>query len=84
MNHSIGRPRFDRHPRLGAALSIAAGFAALTVVVLFAWNSFAATVLGLTELDFRQALGLTLLLAAAGRLLSDGRLHGRRLREISE
>jgi hypothetical protein len=84
MNHSIGRPRFDQHPRLRAAFSVAAGFAALTVIVLFAWNSFVATVLGLTELDFRQALGLTLLLAAAGRLLSGGRRHGGSLRGLGQ
>lgn len=72
MEHSTER-FFDQHPRFNVALRAVAGFAALTVVVLFAWNSFAVTVLGLAALDFREALGLSLLLAAAGRLVFGSR-----------
>ncbi len=48
---------------------------AAAIVVLFAWNSFAVTVLGAEALQFKEALGLTLLVAIAGRLFAPRR-HG--------
>ena len=59
------------------ALTGVAGLAGLALVVLFAWNSFAVPVLDADSLRFKEALGLTLLTAIAGRLLTAGRHHGR-------
>lgn len=63
------------HPRLAAALTSAAALLLVAVIVLFAWNSFAMPVLDLARIQFKEALGLTLLLAVVGRLLVPGRRH---------
>ena len=66
------------YPR-SAGIVVASGALALTaVIVLFAWNSFAVPVLEMGTLRFREALGLTLLVAIAGRLLAPARHHGHR------
>lgn len=64
-----------------AVRHVAAALGALTataILVLFAWNSFAVTVLDAEALRFKEALGLTLLVAIAGRLfIPRSRYHAR-------
>jgi len=64
-NHSFRWRAGIRH--VAAALG---AVTAAAVVVLFAWNSFAVTVLDAEALRFKEALGLTLLVAIAGRLFA--------------
>ena len=52
---------------------------AAAILVLFAWNSFAVTVLGAATLRFKEALGLTLLAALAARLVTRRRHDHARL-----
>ena len=78
MTYLNSRNFTGNHPRLTALLTLVASLALVAVIVLFAWNSFAVPVLDLTRLQFKEALGLTLLLAVSGRLLSPGRPHAHR------
>ncbi len=78
MINSNPRGFVTEHPRLAAVLTFVALLSLLAVVVLFAWNSFAVPVLELSRLQFKEAVGLTLLLAVAGRLLAPGRQHAHR------
>lgn len=72
------RNRFaQRYPRTTATIAIAGLLALAAVIVVFAWNSFAVPVFELAELQFREALGLTLLLAITAKLLAPGRRRGR-------
>lgn len=69
------------YPR-SAGIVIASGTLALVaIIVLFAWNSFAVPVLEMDTLRFKEALGLTLLVAIAGRLFAPRR-HGHRSNRI--
>jgi len=57
-------------PRVQRVATAIGALAAVAVIVLFAWNSFAVPVLDAETLRFREALGLTLLVAIAGRLFA--------------
>jgi len=70
MNHSTISSRLHAYPLIAASVAIFFYLAAATIIVLFGWNSFAVPVLELDRIGFREALGLTLLLAVAGRLIS--------------
>lgn len=77
MTHNHLNPFVQRYPRTAATIATVGSLALAAVIVLFAWNSFAVPVLELAKLQFREALGLTLLLVIAGRLLVPGRRRGR-------
>lgn len=61
------------YPRSAGFIAVAGALTLATVIVLFAWNSFAVPVLEADTLRFKEALGLTLLISVAGRLLAPAR-----------
>ena len=75
MTHRALHRYARNHPAVFSSLWLAASLALAAIVILFSWNSFATAVLDLGPLQFREALGLTLLLAVAGRLLSGRTRH---------
>lgn len=66
------------HPWAAGILAASATLALASAIVLFAWNSFAVPVLEMDAIRFKEALGLTLLLGVAGRLLSPSKRHAHR------
>ena len=65
---SMSSPRWQ--PKLRRVATAIGALAAVAIVVLFAWNSFAVPVLDAEMLRFKEALGRTLLVAIAGRLFA--------------
>ena len=65
---SVAHSRWQ--PKIRRVATAMGALAAVAVVVLFAWNSFAVPVLDAEMLRFKEALGLTLLVAIAGRLFA--------------
>ncbi len=57
-------------PKIRRVATTIGALAAVAIVVLFAWNSFAVPVLDAEMLRFKEALGLTLLVAITGRLFA--------------
>jgi len=58
------------HKAAVRAFAAVGTLALAATLVLFAWNSFAVPVLDAEVLRFKEAIGLTLLVAIAGRLFS--------------
>lgn len=63
----------NSYPRSAGFVAVTGALTTATVIVLFAWNSFAVPVLDADTLRFKEALGLTLLAVVAGRLLAPAR-----------
>jgi len=70
MNSNHSNTSSSWHSAMRHVATALGGVAAAAIVVLFAWNSFAVTVLDAAALRFKEALGLTLLVAIAGRLFA--------------
>jgi hypothetical protein len=66
------------YPRSAGFIAASGALALAAVIVLFAWNSFAVSVLEVDALRFKEALGLTLLVGVTGRLLAPTRRHDHR------
>ena len=70
MNAYDSMPSPQWQPKILRVATAIGALAAVAIIVLFAWNSFAVPVLDAEMLRFKEALGLTLLVAIAGRLFA--------------